>query len=137
MAQVEGLAKLQARYAAIPQRIRAEVTAAMEKAAGQIVTDMKRIAPRDQGDLAASIAWTWGDAPKGSLVIGSLGGGSSYGALRITIYAGGGKAFYARFQEFGTQNMVPHPFFFPVWRVWRRRVQSRIRAAIRRGLRAA
>lgn len=157
MTTVEGLDRLMARWGAIPERVRSEVADAMEKVAPLIVADMRKLAPKDTGTLAASINWTWGNAPKGSLVIGSFNG-NAYGGLRITIYAGGEATAtrqarssgdrardrhrsgyfdsnYARYQEFGTINMAANPFFFPVWRVWKPRVKSRIRAAIRRGLR--
>ncbi len=118
-----------------------EVRKAMEKAAADMVRQMQAVAPRDQGNLAASIGWTWGDAPKGSMSVGRVQSGGSAGRafndLTITIYAGGnseaGDAFYARFQEFGTRNMPANPFFFPVYRANR----ARTRAAISRGIRKA
>ncbi|MBN8292808.1 HK97 gp10 family phage protein [Rhodobacter sp. NTK016B] len=124
------------RWERIPQVVKAEVTAEMEAIATEIVADMQRLAPNKDGDLAASIGWTWGDAPAGTLAIGSFRG-SEYGAMRITIYAGGGDAFYARFQEFGTTKMNANPFFFPVYRAWRPEIRRRIRRAISRGLKKA
>jgi len=136
MTQVEGLSDLRRRWGAIPAAVRAEVQAEMEAIANGLVADMKRIAPKDRGDLEASIGWTWGDAPAGSLTIGTVGG-NEYGAMRITIYAGGKKAFYAAFQEFGTAKMTANPFFFPVWRARRRSVRTRISRAVTRGLKKA
>jgi len=140
---VDGLDKFNARVAAIPERIRENVQKAMEAAADQIVADMKRLAPKDTGELAASIGWTWGEAPAGSMVVGTVGrgtkrraaAGGQYASMQITIYAGGGKAFHARFQEFGTAKMPANPFFFPVWRARRRGVKSAISGAIRKALR--
>lgn len=132
---VQGLDRLQARWQAIPQKAVANVTAAMEKVAGEIVADMERLAPKGKSrELLGSIGWTWGDAPKGTMTIGSVGG-QEYGALRITFYAGGGKAFYARFQEHGTVKMPANPFFYPVWRIWKKRVRARMSAAFRKALR--
>ena len=84
--------------------------------------------------------------------------GDQYATMRIKIYAGSKEAFYARFIEFGTR---PHslqtnasvdrdlrqdegewhpgaparPFFYPIWKkqrsVFIRRIQTRVRAAIR------
>ena len=135
---VEGLAALERRWSAIPARVRAEVVAAMEATAENVVRDMRRLAPKgDTGNLVRSISWTWGDAPRGSMVIGKSSAGRSYGATTLTIYAGGGPAFYARFQEFGTKEMTANPFFFPAWRIWRRRVRARIAGAVRRAISAA
>lgn len=132
---VQGLDKLNRRWKAIPKAARVNVRAAMEDAANDIVEEMWSRAPQGAtGRLGASIGWTWGDAPAGTLTIGKVGG-REYGTMRITIYAGGGDAFYARFQEFGTVNMPANPFFYPVWRVRRRRVRGRISRAISKAIR--
>lgn len=136
MTQVQGLAKLNRRWGAIPDRVRSEVRIAMEKVANEVVRDMKATAPREFGDLVQSIGWTWGDAPAGSLTIGSVGG-RDYGSMRITFYAGGGDAFYAKFQEFGTRKMAANPFFFPVWRIWKRRARSRMSRAMSKAIKSA
>ncbi len=127
---VQGLDKFNRRWKAIPKNVRINVRAAMEDAANDIVEEMWSRAPQGEtGRLGASIGWTWGAAPAGTLTIGKVGK-NEYGAMRITIYAGGGEAFYAKFQEFGTVNMPANPFFYPVWRARRRRVKSRISRAI-------
>lgn len=131
---VQGLARFNRRWMAIPKAARVNVKAAMEDAANDIVEEMWSRAPFDEGDLAASIGWTWGEAPEGTLTIGTVGG-TEYGALRITIFAGGGDAFHAWFQELGTQNMPANPFFFPVWRARRKRVKGRISRAMSKAIR--
>ena len=133
---VEGLSALEARWKRIPALVKAEVAAAMEETAAQLVAEMKSVAPRETGTLADSIAWTWGDAPKGAMTIGTVGG-REYGTLRITIYAGGGEAFYAKFQEFGTVKMPARPYFFPVWRARKRRTRGRITRAIGKAIKKA
>lgn len=133
---VQGLAKLNARWSKIPARVKAEVTKELEKQAQDIVDDMYSVAPQDTGDMAGSIGWTWGDAPKGTMAIGTVGG-RDYGTLRITIYAGGGKAFYARFVEFGTVKKHARPFFFPVWRTRKKKAQAGIRRAMKRGIQSS
>ncbi|GAA6190890.1 HK97-gp10 family putative phage morphogenesis protein [Phaeobacter sp. NW0010-22] len=131
---VQGLDRFNRRWQAIPKNARINVRAAMEDAATDIVEEMASRAPYLEGELQASIGWTWGEAPKGSLTIGSVGG-TNYGALRITIYVGGGDAFHARFQEFGTANMPANPFFFPVWRARRKRVKGQISRALSKSIR--
>lgn len=131
---VQGLDKFNARWKKIPKAARINVRAAMEEAATDIVEEMWSRAPYEEGVLAASIGWTWGDAPKGTLTIGTVGG-REYGAMRITIYAGGDDAFYARFLEFGTVKMPAHPFFYPVWRARRKRARGRISRAMSKAIR--
>lgn len=131
---VKGLDRLNRRWRAIPKNARINVRAAMEDLASDIVEEMWSRAPYLDGVLSGSIGWTWGDAPAGSMTIGKVGG-KEYGAMRITIYAGGGEAFYARFHEFGTQDMPANPFFFPVWRARKRRVKGRISRAMSKSIR--
>jgi len=132
---VEGLAALRQRFKRLPEAVRLAVRAEMELIAQQMVAQMRRLAPRDQGELAASIGWTWGAAPDGAIAIASVGDGE----MRITIYAGNdrtkvfnsrGVAFQnAKLQEFGTKAMPASPFFFPVVRAQRRGARSRITRA--------
>lgn len=134
---VKGLAQFQRRWDAIPRAVLKAARDTLEQNAEEIVKDMRRGAPvGESGDLLLSINWTWGDAPKGSMVVGTVGG-NEYSTLRITIYAGGGDAFYARFQEFGTKNMSANPFFYPVWRARRRRVKSRLTRNINKAIKGA
>ena len=151
---VKGLAELNRRWGKIPREVREETMKAMERQAKKIVRDMKRLAPKNSGALAASIGWTWGDAPRGAMTIGTVGGGKSkraYGSLRITIFAGGTAATKrnqlrggkrtgsfdtdnAVFQEFGTSRMQANPFFFPAWRARRKLAKSGIRRGMNRGI---
>ena len=94
------------------------------RGAEELVAMMKRLAPIDTGDLQMSISWTWGAAPKGSVVLAKSEPDSK--GMRITIFAGSKEAFYARWQEFGTTEMPANPFFFPSWRALRKRIRSRI-----------
>lgn len=142
---ITGRDRLLRKLNALPQAAERRIKAAMEAAADDIVSMMKRLAPVDDGDLQMSISWTWGDAPKGSMTVATVsrrrGGGP-----RITIFAGNREAYYARWVEFGTS---PHlnggifagstnpgtraqPFFFVSFRANRRRTKSTISRAITR-----
>lgn len=70
------------------------------------------------------------------MVLGTFNG-SDYGAMALTIFAGGGDAFYARFHEFGTVKMPANPFFYPVWRKKKRGFKRRMKNAVRAALIAA
>ncbi len=145
---VKGLDSLRRKLTkTIPERVLARVREAMEQAAAEAVSVIKGLAPQDSGALKDSIGWTWGDAPKGTIAL--LTSKRSAGGMRITIYAGGGDAFYARFVEFGTaphvnkgkfagtQNpgMPAQPFFYPGWRLVRRKAKRRVSGAIRKAIR--
>lgn len=100
---VQGISDLNKRVAQIPKRIELAARGAMEKGADELVAMMKRLVPKDTGDLRDSIGWTWGNAPAGSKVIAQSDPNER--GLRITVYAGSQKAFYAAWVEFGT---APH-----------------------------
>jgi len=140
---VTGLDALHRRFAAVPDKIVAAVADQLEKEAAKVVSDMKNISPMLTGALRDSIGWTWGDAPKGSMTIGTVRG-REYEKIAITIYAGtrdkslgSADAFYARFQEFGTVKMAANPFFFPAWRANKSRVRGNIKRAVSRAIKTA
>lgn len=136
---VKGITDLNKKVAAIPKRVEARARAAMEAGADELVDMMKRFVPVDDGDLRDSIGWTWGAAPKGSVALAESTADSR--GLKITVYAGNEKAYYARWVEFGTAPHVnggkfpgtqnpgirAQSFFFPSWRALRKRIQARIR----------
>jgi len=123
---VLGLQSLARKLKAIPQEAKSEIRKALEASAEEIVRLAKNLVPVDDGDLQMSISWTWGAAPKGAMVLGNVIGPSDKNDLTITIYAGGGEAFYARWVEFGTQKMAAQPFFLPAYRANRKRARARI-----------
>lgn len=147
---VEGLARLNRKLTKrIPEAVYQRVREALEQSANETVAAMKALAPHDTGLLQSSIAWTWGNAPKGTLAIASSK--ASANGLRITIYAGGGEAYYARFVEFGTSRhingglyagsenpgMTAQPFFYPGWRLVKRKVKGRVSRSVKKAIKEA
>jgi HK97 gp10 family phage protein len=148
---VDGVAQLTRKLTKdVPARVQAAARAAMEQGADETVAMMKRLAPvlkrpddrRRAGALRDSIGWTWGEAPAGSFIIGTVQG-RDYKTMRITIYAGtrdkklgADDAFYARWVEFGTVKMTAQPFFFVSWRSMKKRVRSRIARNVRKAIKA-
>jgi HK97 gp10 family phage protein len=129
--KIEGLDRLNRKLKRMPDLARQEIAKAMEKSAQEIVEMAKGLAPSRTGALRDSIGWNWYGAPEGSMVLGEVrSSGRGAGNLAIVIYAGDDKAYYARWQEFGTTAMRAPPFFFPAYRANRKRVRSRISRAI-------
>lgn len=149
--KVQGADQLKAKLQRFPKLAEAEIRKAMEASANELVTLAKSIVPVDDGDLQASIGWTWGAAPKGSVAIGKVSGGTGGRNLVITIYAGNEKAFWARWVEFGTRPHInggwaagtQHPgtratgFFYGSYRSLRKRMRSRTARAIRKAAKSA
>mgnify|MGYP003143667089 CR=1 FL=1 len=118
----------------IPAKVREATRRALAKGADEIVALMKSRVPVDSGALRDSIGWTWGDAPAGAMVLATST--RTEGGERITIYAGNDDAFYARWQEFGTQNMAPNPYFYPSYRQLKRRTKSRVTREMKKAIKA-
>jgi HK97 gp10 family phage protein len=150
---VQGISELKKAVAALPKRVEAAARPAMEAGAEELVKMMKRLAPVDDGDLRDSIGWTWGNAPAGAAVIAQSDPNER--GIRITVYAGNAKAYYASFVEFGTapHNVATgggnksfkgvahghpgtraHPFFFPSYRALKKRIQSRIKREMKKAI---
>jgi HK97 gp10 family phage protein len=123
-----GRAALNRKLALLPGAFKTVATDILSKAADDIVATMKNFVPVDQGDLRDSIGWTFGDTPKGATAFAKTRPIKSAGGMRITIYAGNDKAFYARFVEFGVLKIgvSAQPFFYPAWRIHKKRLRSRL-----------
>lgn len=138
--RIIGLAKLQRKLDRMPSAAKAKIRIALEEAADEIVRMARSLAPvlkgpdsrRKAGALRDSIGWTWGKAPKGAITLGKVAEASLGGDLTITIYAGNSEAFYARWVEFGTENMKAQPYFYPSYRANKKTAKRRVRAAITR-----
>ena len=135
-ARIIGLAKLQKKLNAMPQIAKDEIKRALEQSANEIVDMMRNLVPVDSGALRDSIGWTYGEAPRGAMTIGSVRASELTGDLTITVYAGTrdkklgeADAYYARWVEFGTQKMQAQPFFYPAYRALRRRAKGRVTRA--------
>lgn len=137
----KGVKELEKKLMAMPKRVEIAARKAMEKGADELVAMMKRLVPVDQGDLRDSIGWTWGEAPKGSVVLAESEPDAR--GLKITVYA---TDYKARWIEFGTADrnasgtgkpnkFVAQPFFFPSYRSLRKRIQSRIKREVNKAIR--
>lgn len=159
---IEGLDRVTRRIALIPKRALEALAEQLETNAIALVAEMKRLAPKESGKLAGSIGWTWGDAPKGSMTLGTVMSGRRKGrgfrVMRITIYAGGTEATkrsqarssgtrirdknrsgsfdtdVAILQEFGTSKMAANPFFYPTYRAKKSAMKSAATRAFKKAV---
>jgi len=151
---VTGVKELERKLTVVfPATVKKRIEEAMKTAVGEVVDEMMSRAPvyvgdeitrRDKrhkgqrvrpGALRDSIGWKWGDAPKGTVSLGSVQTGFKDNDMsRITIYAGDKEAFYARWVEFGTRKWAGNPFFFSAWRNQRSKVKAAITRAIRKAI---
>ena len=125
-ARVFNRQRLNAKLRALPKAAEDEIRKAIAKSADEITEMARGLAPVDDGDLRRSIGWTWGEAPKGSKVLGKASAGAN---LTATVFAGDDKAYYARWVEFGTTKMSAQAYFFPSYRSNKKRAKNRIARA--------
>lgn len=120
------LQRLRRKLEAIPDFARKAISEGLEENARELVAAQKRVAPRDDGDLIASIKYEWTQPGRQSAETRASVKGSVQ--LSIDVTAGDDKAYYARWVEFGTRDgrTPKQPFFFPTYRVNIRRFRSRI-----------
>lgn len=118
----------------IPAQVYEALLAEIEKQAAVLVREMQSVVPVDKGNLRASI--------KSELVASSS---RAVGKMRMVVIAGNGtttivrtksgKQFQlARLIEFGTTKRRARPFFFPIWRAYKRRGRAAISRALRKAL---
>lgn len=135
MADDGGLAKFRRRMEAIPLAAREAVKPALLKA-GEMTADVQRsLAPELTGDLKASIAVA---GPGMATPPYSQPGGSKIvpeNAVAVT--AGNTDVRYAHLVEHGTEDTPAQPFFWPGFRLTRKRAAAQIKRAISKAIREA
>lgn len=146
---VNGLPALRAKFAKVPELVKDELMAAMEKSAKEMVSEMNALAPIPE----ITVDWTWGEVPKGALKVGTFRG-NEYGRIAITIYATATESDFGNFPaltwwfEFGTAvrrhksgkstgQIQAQPYFYPVVRSNKSRVRGRMTRAVNKGMKRA
>ena len=126
--KITGVDKLNRKLSRLPKAASAEIRKALDKSAAEIAATARNFSPFDTGALRNSIGYTFGQyVPENANVRGVTGGGRSRSDLSVTIHAGDATAYYARWVEFGTaQGQPPNPFFFPAYRLGKKRARGRI-----------
>lgn len=141
----KGEAALRSKIENMVPAARKYLSEAVAQNAGEMVAMAKRLAPKDDGDLIASIRSYWsgqGPPPPGAET--GIAQSSSRVAVKgeyelaMTVVAGDDKAYYARWQEFGARAgkrgaPVPaSPFFFPAYRAQAKKFKRRMATAARK-----
>lgn len=107
-----GLDKWTRQVQRIPESVKQAMRESQGKNADKLVTSIKAFVPRKSGDLADSVNWSRG-LPPYSEATGAFRLAQKDLTLRqsalntegllVCVYAGDGKAYYARWVEFGTK----------------------------------
>jgi len=126
--------RLQRRLAAIPKAVKSAVHPALIQSGNEMAGTMKALAPRDTGALAESIEVTPPNSPTPPY---SQPGGSRIAAENeVLITVGNEDVRYPHLVEYGTQHAPAQPFFWPAFRLLRKRATSRIKRAVSKAVKS-
>ncbi|MGV1801565.1 HK97-gp10 family putative phage morphogenesis protein [Agrobacterium vitis] len=149
--KIRNLDRLKRRIRSMPSATKAEIRAALDDGSSEMVDLAKSFVPEKTGALARSIDKTWGEyKPENANVRGVSSGGGGHD-LSVVIHAGDAEAYYASWVEFGTAShtnggkfkgtMHPgakaNPYFFPAYRLLKKRMKSKLSRAMRRAIKKA
>lgn len=142
---MKGSREFVAKLGQLPKLVEAEVVKALQTGANEAVALIDSLAP---GPLKGRTKWRWGPPPKASRGLMSVGEPGS--RLQVSIYvedpATDAQDSRSHWFEFGTGDrsqkttgrrtgrMPATPFFYPGWRLIRRRVKRRIATALSRAI---
>lgn len=130
----DGLIRFQKRMEAIPKEVRAAIKPALMKSGQELQAAMRRLAEtsRDTGALIDSITVT---GPGETTPPYSQPGGSKVvpeNAVAVTV--GNTDVRYPHLVEYGTAKAHAQPFFWPAFRLYRKRITRRINRAINKAI---
>jgi HK97 gp10 family phage protein len=122
-----GLADFKRRLKALPDAAKRAAAVALDTSANELVAAQRTLAPREDGTLQASIEWHQTAELTRTITAG--------GETTTRPVKGGDYEYdYALGQEFGTQEMPANPFFWPAYRLTKKRIRNRIKRAISKGV---
>jgi HK97 gp10 family phage protein len=129
------LDRLTRRLNAIPQAVRDAVKPALIKSGDELASRMQALAPEDTGALKGSIAFTppGGQTPPYS----QPGGQTTARDNQVLVTAGNEHVRYPHLLEYGTATAKAQPYFWPAYRLSKKRISDRIKRAIRKAVRGA
>ncbi len=133
MARSRDLARLSARLEAIPKAVREAIQPALGSSGEELADAMRALAPVDEGDLKGSITVT--RAGQTTPAYSQPGGQTVVPENAVMVTVGNDAVRYPHLQEYGTRHHAPRPFFWPAFRLKRKRIEGRIKRAISKAVR--
>ena len=129
------LTRLQKRLDAIPKRVIAAVQPALEQSGQELVAAMKQLAEpsRDTGALIDSITYT--TAGNATPPYSQPGGSTVVPANSVVVTAGNTEVRYPHLVEYGTTKAGAQPYFWPAFRLLRKRLANRIKRSVAKAVR--
>lgn len=134
--KILNMERLKRKLARIPDAVKKRAQADLMLAGREINIRQRAFAPIDDGTLRASIR----TEPLQDGTIGvsiAAGGPTTTKPVRKSEKGNSPNYDYALAQEYGTKDMPPNAFFWPGYKLGKRKAMTRARAGIRRALREA
>ncbi|OHC54488.1 MAG: hypothetical protein A3D16_09945 [Rhodobacterales bacterium RIFCSPHIGHO2_02_FULL_62_130] len=131
----EGLASFQRRMQAIPEAVRRAVDPALLRGGEAVADAIRALAPVDEGALLASVTVT---GPGQATPAYSQPGGAAVvpdNAAAVTV--GNTDVRYPHLVEYGTTHAAAQPFFWPGFRLSRKKAAAQIKRGISKAIRGA
>lgn len=135
MADDGGLSSFQRRMNAIPKAAREAVRPALMQGAYDVADAIEALAPEDTGDLKGSVAVT--GAGQATPPHSQPGGAKVVPENSVAVTVGNTDVRYPHLVEHGTAKAPAQPFFWPGFRLARKKAQDRIKRAIGKAIREA
>lgn len=133
MAKSEQYNRIQRKVMSLPKAYLEATVPALEKSAEELAALQRRFAPEDTGALRQSIAIT---GPNQATPAYSQPGGSRVAAENeVLVTAGNSDVRYAHLVEHGTAEAEAQPYFWPAFRMLRKRIENRVNRAGRKAIR--
>lgn len=129
------LARLTKRLEAIPREVKEAVVPALMKSGEELADQMRNLAPEDEGDLKASIAVT-GPGER-TPAYSQPGGFMTVPENAAAVTVGNENVRYAHLVEYGTSKSQAQPYFWPAYRILKKRLAGRIKRAVSKAVREA
>lgn len=130
-----GLASFQKRMAAVPKAARKAVAPALVDAAHDVLDVQESLAPEDSGDLKNSGAVT--GPGKSTPPYSQPGGSMTLPQNSAAVTFGSSDVRYPHLVEYGSTKAPAQPFFWPGFRLARKKASAKIKRAIGKAIREA
>ncbi|MCB1522492.1 MAG: HK97 gp10 family phage protein [Rhodoblastus sp.] len=125
--------RLAQRMAAIPKAVKDAVKPALIKSGDELAASARSLAPEDTGALRNSIAVT--QPGQATPPYSQPGGSRVAGETEVLITVGDTQVRYAHLVEYGTKQAHAQPYFWPAFRLNRKRIQNRLKRAVAKSVR--
>lgn len=128
MARSRQLERLLKRLDDIPKAVVEAVQPALAQSGNELAGAMKHLAPVDTGALRDSIAVT--PAGERTPPYSQPGGSMVVPANAVVITVGNSETRYPHLVEYGTADAPAQPYFWPSYRLLKRRITNRIKRGV-------